>query len=94
MITTGYLSHDIALAFYNLRDNIAMFSSFKLANICTCFYSDSAIVKIKSLEANPNGPAHEILVLTAYASSQGSDEPAEMRSLVRAFAACTHKYGH
>ena len=32
-----------------------------------------------------------ILVLIVFASSEGSDKPVQMRSLVRAFAACTHK---
>ena len=32
-------------------------------------------------------PVHEILVLIAYASSEGSDDPAHERSPLRAFAA-------
>ena len=32
-----------------------------------------------------------ILVLITSASSDGPDEPAHMRSLVKAFAACIHK---
>ena len=39
-----------------------------------------------------NEPAHEMLVLTASASSEGSDEPAHQRcSLVRAFAVHIHR---
>ena len=34
---------------------------------------------------------HEILVLIMYDSSEGSDKPALMHSLARAFATCTHK---
>ena len=36
-------------------------------------------------------PAHEILVLITLASSLGSDEPAHMHRLARAFAAHIHK---
>ena len=36
-------------------------------------------------------PAHEILVLTTYATSEESGEPAHPRSLARAFAVRTHK---
>ena len=35
------------------------------------------------------GPYHEVLI--ALVSSQGSDKPAFMHSLTRAFAACIHK---
>ena len=34
-----------------------------------------------------------LLVLVAYASSEVSDEPLQMCSLIRASAACTHKIG-
>ena len=34
---------------------------------------------------------HEILVLFAYASSKGLDEPTHMRSIARAFVARRHK---
>ena len=37
------------------------------------------------------GPVHKTLVLIAYASNEGSDEPAHLRSLVRAFVARAHK---
>ena len=37
------------------------------------------------------GPVHEILVLIAYASYEGLDEPAHLRSLARAFMARAHK---
>ena len=36
---------------------------------------------------------NEITVLIVYAISEGSDEPAQMRSLVRAFAARTQRVG-
>ena len=36
-------------------------------------------------------PVHGKLVLMAYASSEGSDEPAHERSLVRPFAARSYK---
>ena len=35
-------------------------------------------------------PAHEIMVLIAYETSEGSGEPAHSRSLTRAFAVRTH----
>ena len=38
-------------------------------------------------------PVHEILVLIAHASSEGSDENVQMHSLVRAFTARSHKVG-
>ena len=36
-------------------------------------------------------PAHEVSVLIAYATSEGSGEPAHPRSLARAFAVRTHE---
>ena len=36
-------------------------------------------------------PAHEIMVLIIWATSEGSGEPAHMRSLARAFAVRTHE---
>ena len=36
-------------------------------------------------------PAHEIMVLITSATSEGSDKPAYLRSLARAFAVCTHE---
>ena len=38
-----------------------------------------------------NGPRQANLVLIAYASSEGSDEPAHPRSLARTFAARSYK---
>ena len=38
-----------------------------------------------------NGPRQANLVLTAYASSEGSGEPAHPRSLARTFAARSYK---
>ena len=38
-----------------------------------------------------NEHAHESLILIALASGQGLDEPANLRSLVRALAACMSK---
>ena len=40
---------------------------------------------------NKKETVHEILVLTATVSSDGSGEPVQMRRLARAFAACIHK---
>ena len=37
-----------------------------------------------------NEPAHEIMVLTTQATSEGSGEPVHPRSLARAFALNTH----
>ena len=39
----------------------------------------------------PNGPRQANLVLIAYASSEGSGEPAHPRSLARTFAARSYK---
>ena len=36
-------------------------------------------------------PAHEIMVLITYATSDGSGKPAHPRSLARAFAVRTHE---
>ena len=36
-------------------------------------------------------PAHEIMVLITQATSEGSGEPAHLRSLSRAFAVRTHE---
>ena len=43
--------------------------------------------------SNQNAPAHETLEPVAYAISEGSDEPANPSSLVRAFAARKYKIG-
>ena len=41
----------------------------------------------------PHESVHGFMVLIAYASSEGSGEPAHMRSLARALAARTRKLG-
>ena len=38
-----------------------------------------------------NKPAHELMVLITFMTSEGSGEPAHSGSLARAFAICTHK---
>ena len=38
-----------------------------------------------------NEPAHEIIVITTYTTSEGSGEPAHARSLTRAFAVHAHE---
>ena len=38
-----------------------------------------------------NKPAHEIMVLITLATCEGSDEPAHLRSIARAFAVRTHE---
>ena len=43
------------------------------------------------LSRNSNGPRQANLVLIAYASSEGSGEPAPPRSLARTFAARSYK---
>ena len=54
-----------------------------------------ALVKLRhSLDSEtgiPNGPRQANLVLIAYASSEGSGEPAHPRSLARTFAARSYK---
>ena len=37
------------------------------------------------------GPVHDSFVIIAYASSEGLDEPAQLRSVTTAFAARTEK---
>ena len=37
--------------------------------------------------------SHQVLVLYAYVSSNGLEEPVDLQSLVRAFAAWAHKLG-
>ena len=44
------------------------------------------------LAQNIYGPHQANLVLIAYASSEGSGETAQMRSLARTFAACSYKH--
>ena len=46
---------------------------------------------IADVTAEISEPAHEIMVLTAKATSEGSDEPAYPRSLARAFAIRTNE---
>ena len=48
--------------------------------------------KIKSVQKTKNGPRQANLILTAYASSEGSGEPAHPRSLARTSAARPHKH--
>ena len=43
------------------------------------------------MRSKPNGPRQANLVLIAYASSEGSGEPAHPRSLARTFAARSYK---
>ena len=49
------------------------------------------VLKKISLHWLINGPRQANLVLIAYASSEGSGEPARPRSLARTFAACSYK---
>ena len=42
------------------------------------------------LNSTRKEPVHKILILMAYESSEGSDEPAHLGRLIRAFATCTH----
>ena len=46
----------------------------------------------KTLGENTIGPRQANLVLIAYASSEGSGEPAHPRSLARTFAARSYKH--
>ena len=57
-------------------------------SVSTLFALDTAIsVIMKAL----TGLRQANLVLIAYASSEGSGEPAHLRSLARTFAACSYK---
>ena len=57
-------------------------------------YLDRNWTIIETLHASPilsgDELVHEKWILTVYASREGSDEPAQMRSVVRAFTARTH----
>ena len=56
------------------------------------FKSSSASVQVRRNTAlRWNGPRQANLVLIAYASSEGSGEPAHPRSLARTFAARSYK---
>ena len=46
---------------------------------------------VSTMHFTINEPAHEILVLIKYATSEGTGEPAHSRSLARAFAVRTHE---
>ena len=50
-------------------------------------WSGTDTIEFYILPQTPNGPRQANLVLIAYASSEGSDEPAHLRSLARTFAA-------
>ena len=52
---------------------------------------NSVVCRYPSLEPNLYGPRQANLVLIAYASSEGSGEPAHPRSLARTFAAHSYK---
>ena len=43
------------------------------------------------VQAQLNGPVHDTFVFIAYASREGLDEPAHLRSVTTAFAARTEK---
>ena len=48
-------------------------------------------IKVNCIDIPKNGPRQANLVLIAYASSEGSGEPAHPRSLARTFAARSYK---
>ena len=50
-----------------------------------------AIVPLKIRSRSPNGPCQANLIFIAYASSEGSGEPAHLRSLARTSAARSYK---
>ena len=54
----------------------------------TGFYGEmwKMIPKLPAIE-----PAYEILILTTWVTSEGSGQPAHLRSLARAFAVRTHE---
>ena len=48
-------------------------------------------LKKEKVQAKLYGPVHDTFVFIAYASSEGLDEPAHLRSVTTAFAARTEK---
>ena len=64
-----------------------------------CFFKDTFQLKLEPAKSiwlqevhnKINGPRQANLVLIAYASSEGSGEPAHPRSLARTFAARSYK---
>ena len=60
--------------------------------ICIQYYAgDHETIHFENLHPFIYGPRQANLVLTAYASSEGSGEPAHARSLARIFAARSYK---
>ena len=69
--------------------SLCVLITFLLFHCCTIFFLIIFSARIK--EAKLYGPRQANLVLIAYASSNGSGEPAHPRSLARTFAARSYK---
>ena len=83
------------MSFAEFRDGskIALYSNSRQLNI-NIYYKNSKITALHVRKQNSTssyGPRQANLVLIAYASSEGSGEPAHPRSLARTFATRSYK---
>ena len=86
------------ICMYTLKtaSNLSFFFLFCFFFFCLLSMNSMLLFQIKAKDGNltspkTNGPRQAILVLIAYASSEGSGEPAHPRSLARTSAARSYK---